>query len=181
MTPTEYEEVVRNLAETLHSSIGAAKIVRLTSGKNSHVEGVSGQHHQIDVVLQDDLTVFLIECKCWNGSVDLPPFLTHLGRLTDITGMFPTKNVIGVVVTTKGFDPGPERVASSHGIELWHVKSANDFILRYRNYCQIGVSVGMRIAPPVVTVMKHDEAGNLLETAFSDAVATTSTRTNKNV
>jgi hypothetical protein len=167
MTPTEYEKTVRDLAELLHGSFGDGEIQRLTWGKSSIVVGLSGQPHQIDVVLEDKSNVLLVECKLWSHKVDLPTFLTHVGRLSDVAGTFDYKNVVGVVATSVGFDPGPETVAQHRAIELWHVTSPQEFVLRYRQHRHIGLVEHAKIPTPVVTVMKYDDNGNLLETVSS--------------
>jgi Restriction endonuclease len=78
--------------------------------------GKSGHEHEIDVSLLFDVGgisfLILIECKHYQRSVEASDILQFCSRIEDIGAQK------GILVTTKGFQRGAQKIASAHGIAL---------------------------------------------------------------
>jgi hypothetical protein len=79
-----YEEVVSRLAQQLRDQMPQLREARIAFGRENLIEGASGYCHQIDVSAQTDAVALLVECKCWQDTVDTVNTLTFCARHVDI-------------------------------------------------------------------------------------------------
>jgi hypothetical protein len=112
MESEEYEQLISNISQELTNDTRLRSIGRKKFGKTNLWEGVSGFHHQIDVLIDNDSDVLLIECKAWKYAVDASVFLTFWARLLEIKENPKNKNlnIKGAIVTTKGWQSGVEKL-----------------------------------------------------------------------
>jgi hypothetical protein len=101
LDPADYEALVAQLAEELID--GHAEAKRTAFGRSNKLRGASGFEHQIDVSVHGDSFIYLAECKCWNSSVPVEKVLAFACRCADIQEANRETEVIGAIVTTKGF------------------------------------------------------------------------------
>lgn len=136
----EYEKIVADLGETLFRAAQNGEKYVVKYGGTNKWKGISGYSHQIDVSAQSNEIVLLIECKNWGSNVDVPPFLTFLGRVIDIRASLSDKKVFGKIVTTVDYDSGVKTLASYYEIDLDIVKNKHEFLLKFQQYGLVGLA-----------------------------------------
>ena len=130
MSPAEYEQIVSQIAQSLYKRVeGIAPEVKY--GKKNLWQGKSGHEHQIDVSARGPSDLILVECKRWTSSVPVEKVLAFFGRVNDIAPTF-AGEIHAVIVTTKSFQPGAEKVAKCYNIDLQIVHSASKFVFEYK-------------------------------------------------
>ncbi|HEV8715425.1 MAG TPA: hypothetical protein VGX03_21670 [Candidatus Binatia bacterium] len=132
MTSTEYEEVTKNIVDSIFHQVENIPSQKVRSGLKNEWEGISQAKHQIDVSVEGYNDVLLVECKKWKEQVDFPSFLSFLARIIDIKSK-EKRNIHGIFVTTVGFDQGNiQKAAEYYGIHLQLVQSASEFVMKYK-------------------------------------------------
>jgi hypothetical protein len=132
MTPTEYEEVTKDIVNSIFRQVEGIPPEKVRSGVTNKWTGISQAKHQIDVSVEGRDDVIIVECKNWNKRVGQPAFLAFLARILDIK---PTekRQIHSVVVTTIGFDRGNiQKLAEYYKIDLQVVHSAEEFVMKYK-------------------------------------------------
>ena len=68
-------------------------------------KGASGYEHQIDCSFstEDERVIVLVETKRKGGTINIPEFSTFLVRVIDIATGYPNSAVLGIMVTTQGY------------------------------------------------------------------------------
>jgi hypothetical protein len=116
----EYEKYVGNITEALLRAHGLETI---KVDHDVQVQGLS-RSHQVDVYWEYRLAGVLhrviINCKRYRNTVEVTDVLTLGGVLADIPG------VIGLIVTTVGFQKGAIEYAQTHGIGLKIIRPPED-------------------------------------------------------
>jgi len=143
MLSGEYEQVTKELMETIVEQVEGVRADQVKHGFNNKWKGQSGFPHQIDVSVEGENDLLLIECKMWKAPVDVERFLTFLARILDIRPTQPSLKIHASVVTTNNFDPGVRQLAEYYGIELDKVSSAVEFVIRYKHLFAVGVQDDM--------------------------------------
>jgi NADH pyrophosphatase NudC (nudix superfamily) len=136
----EYENIVEKLGNDLFNLAKPESGFLVNSGHSNKWEGVSRYPHQIDVSVESSSFILLVECKNWSKNVDVPSFLTFLARIIDIKSKDTNKEVFGKIVTTQGYDPGVQQLASHYKIKLDKVKNEQEFLLTFQQYGIAGVT-----------------------------------------
>jgi|WetSurMetagenome_2_1015567.scaffolds.fasta_scaffold186168_1 hypothetical protein len=135
MTSKEYEALISEVARkmTCDSQLISAGTIKF--GKTNKWAGSSSFQHQIDVSLENDKTILLIECKCWNKKyVSAEAFLTIWARVIDISKstIAAGRTVRGALVTLGRFNRGVVALAEYYKKEmsLFIVRSVDDFVVK---------------------------------------------------
>ena len=136
----EYENVVAEIGKALFELVNPSSGFQVKCGDLNKWTGISGYSHQIDVSVETHDSILLVECKNWSSTVDVPSFLTFLSRICDIRAKHKDKDIGGKVVTTRGYDPGVQTLASFYKIDTDIVKNKSEFLLQFRQYGISGVA-----------------------------------------
>jgi len=142
LTSEEYERITSQIVSSIYQRVEGIDPEQVRYGRNNKYMGISGYKHQIDVSLQGAENLLLVECKCWRSTVGVDIVLVFLGRVHDISQNFNGK-IHSVIVTTKGFQSGAQKVAEYYKITLAEVRSADEFVIRYKNL--ISVALGKNV------------------------------------
>jgi hypothetical protein len=143
ITSVEYERITSEIEAAVFAQVEGPK-PELKHGRSNHWEGIAGYPHQIDVSVEGEKDILLAECKCWKKTVNVPPFLTFLGRILDIRLKNQGgKKIHGAVATTIGFQSGIKKLADHYEIELHTVTSPTEFAVKYKNL--FSISKGDRV------------------------------------
>lgn len=150
-----YEKFIHKLITAVKDS--GRKITDLAYGGQNRIQGICGQHHQIDVSFVDhDLpkaTLVLIECKQRGKKrIDLEHVKVLKATLDDIKADT-ANDVQAMIVTTIGAREGAQRFADFYEIKIEVVSNEQNFTFRYDNQIKAGISLSMRaqvIANPTV-------------------------------
>jgi len=137
MDSAEYEQLVGKIVRGLAERAGVAP-ESIQGGRTNRVEGVSGYRHQIDVSIRDGEDLHLIECKRWAYAVEARDVLTLLGRIVDIRQKTEGKLSASIITTAK-YQSGAKQLADHFGISLDVVKTAGEFVVRYRDRVGAGL------------------------------------------
>lgn len=132
----QYEEFVKVTYENLlEQRLGRVFLRKLYTGKSAH-------KHEIDVSIELSIAgleiLILIECKHYKRKVGIENVLTLAQRMEDIGAHK------GVIVTTTGFQPGAEKIASAHKIAL--VTTVPVWRILMHATDRTGRSVGFRVS-----------------------------------
>jgi hypothetical protein len=138
MDPRAYEELLSQIVKSICALEGiTAEHVRW--GERNLWTGASGYQHQIDVSACGPSDLIFVECKCWERKIPVEKVLAFFGRIYDIQSISNAK-IHGVIASTRGFQPGADKVARMYGIELTIVKSAQEFAFSHKHRQLLGVS-----------------------------------------
>lgn len=113
---TEYEKLVQDIYQTLHTS----EFNTIKVEHNKKVAGKSGCYHQIDVYWEFEMVGEVhrvaIECKNYSSEVEI-------GRIRDFFGViYDIGNVKGIFVTKVGYQSGAKQFADYYGINLKEIR-----------------------------------------------------------
>jgi hypothetical protein len=140
MTVAEYEEVVREIVESIVTAWGIPRD-KIGHGRTNHRNGASGYSHQIDVSAERVKDLALIECKCWHTRVTLEKVLVLVGRIFDIKSTFPASTEIQeYIVSKKGNTKDAGQVAKYFGIETAQISTPQNFVFRYKDRWNAGLA-----------------------------------------
>lgn len=142
MKPTDYEDLVAELAVNLVSRSNSYPLVRIDSGRTNRIAGASGFKHQIDVSVSDPSRRLLIECKYWKKRIDPEACLAFAARVFDIRDANKGRNVTGRIVTTCSVTNGVHQLADYFDLGVDRILSAQEYAIRIWNLVGIGLSEG---------------------------------------
>jgi len=162
MKPADYEQLVSRIAADLVKAVEGLAPDRVAYGLTNCIAGKSGYADQIDVSVAVPSTLLLIECKYWSRKVRAEATLAFIARVLDIRDAQAPKQVLGALVSRKGFQPGSEALARHFGIDLHTVRSPTEFALGYKGRLHIGVTEVAALAELgslTVHITDSDDAG----------------------
>lgn len=145
-----YEEFIRSLIENVKE---AGRDIRdLNHGGKNRIVGKSGQAHQIDVSFADhsfqNPKLVLISCKDLSSRsvepVDVKEWKFNMDDIAEAvrdTGIPPIE-VLGMIVTTKGFAKGANLLATWCGINMEIVAHGSEYVFRYQDFVQMSLVDG---------------------------------------
>jgi hypothetical protein len=139
MTPAEYEKVVREIVESMATRLGV-KPEDISHGRRNRCKGASGYAHQIDVCARSAKEIVIVECKYWEKTVSLEAVLVFVARVCDIQRLSSGIKIHAYIVTRKGITRDALKVAKYFEIEPSHVRSPQEFVLRYKHLWGVGVA-----------------------------------------
>jgi hypothetical protein len=153
ITSKEYEEITHGIANQVFNNKHSTDL-QGAFGTNNKVTGASKYRHQIDVSVGNKSHLLMIECKCWNKKVTTEVLLTFAARVADIKESNTHRQVYGILVSTKGFDPGAVTLAAHFEIKLCLVTSPGDFYINYDDYGMAGQSDQLTITDRQVAIFR---------------------------
>lgn len=108
---TTFEDYVHFVYESLLNSRGE----KVQVSKRTTFRLPSGETYEIDVYYQFERAGVLhkvaIECKDWKGPISQGEVLEFSQKIKNIS-----ENIVGVIISRNGFQPGADKVAERHGI-----------------------------------------------------------------
>ena len=146
MTPTEYEQLVEEIAKGIIKSAPNLQNLDVGSGRKNKIIGESGYSHQIDVSLHERGCLYLIECKRWTRSIGVAEVLVLAGRSNDIATRTDSGSVFPIMVSIRKATSGAQKLARHFNIALEIATSASEFGLRIGSHIHQGTHEGMSIS-----------------------------------
>lgn len=140
----QYEQVASDIVRSIFEYAEGVVPEQVKYGSKNRWPGVSGYKHQIDVSVVGSQDLILVECKCWGDTIPVEECLVFLARVHDIKPTFNGK-IHAVMVTTVGFQSGVKKLAEYYEIELAVVKSASEFVLKYKDLLSVGWTEGVKL------------------------------------
>lgn len=126
----DYEYLVADIVRGLKQAAPSIRDSQIGQGATNRVPGKSGYKHQIDVSINfGDGRLHLIDCKLWQGAVGVSEVLVMRGRLDDIASCHQGR-VTGALVSKSGYSRNAEKLARFLCIDLEHVHSVEEYMLR---------------------------------------------------
>lgn len=166
---SEYERFIRALIENVRE---AGRDIRdIEHGNDNRIFGKSGQAHQIDVSFSDhsflNPKLVLISCKdLTNRSVEPLAVKEWRFNMDDIaeatidSDILPNE-ILGMIITTKGFSKGADLLATYCGIDMEIVTHGPEYAFRYQNIVQLSLvePIGFTDKPDCEVYRKCSQCG----------------------
>lgn len=150
---SDYEQFIMSLIDNVKGTY--RNISDLGYGRNNTITGMCGQPHQIDVSFVDHdfehPTLVIIECKRrTDDRIKLEHVKVVKATIDDILiAEDAPDHAKAIIVTTKGAQEGAQRFADYYGIMIENVPHRPDYIFRYENIVQAGITVSIQACSSV--------------------------------
>lgn len=117
---TAYEVFIRDIYQQI---LTQDEVETIEVKHNQRIKGLSGATHQIDVYWEykqfDEIVSVAVECKRYSKKIDIGIIRNFKSTLDDL------RCSKGIIVTTKGFQSGAVKYASSYNIGLKIIRVPN--------------------------------------------------------